>query len=121
MAECNCELLKSIEAAYSSSDLVISGRVTEVKSCPVKKGYSKVLVQTFRKLKGGDELFGDTVTIYTPEEDAKCGYGFAPSNEYLIYATGSPAFFKTTKCSRTTFLETSLKEVSTLSKLSGQE
>jgi hypothetical protein len=103
---CECPVKPALETALAQSSVVFLGRVEEQGSTPYKKDYTEIKFLVLRKFKGFDELPPlPTLVLYTPSESTNCGYKFQNGFEYVVYATGNPAFLQTNSCSRTEVLE----------------
>lgn len=105
-AECTCQSKPALKSAYNKASIVVVGRVLEQRQTPLKPGFTEVKITVLRKFKNtDDDMRRETVVLYTPESDEQCGISFQPGFEYLIFAAGNPAFYKTTACDRTEVLE----------------
>lgn len=116
---CECESKPDLEEAVEKSSLVFVGQVKEIKDNPLRKEQREVRFIVSRKLKGFEEVSTNNVLIYTPSEFEYCGFKFQPGLDYLVFATGSPAHFQTTTCSRTDVLDKVLTDVHKLIRLTG--
>lgn len=117
--ECNKQK-PSIEEAFNEASLIFIGRVKQkYNNPPLRKGFSEITFDVQNGIKGTDELPTLTAIIYTPADDSQCPYEFYIGSDYLVYATGTIAFYKTNSLTRTTNIETALKanEISALRKL----
>lgn len=115
-AACSCLPPEEPVQELRKSDVVFVGNVERVGSDPFKPGLKEISLKLSRSLKGLEDLgVGDNVVIYTSRDSASCGYDFAKNIDYLVYATGSRARLKVSLCSRTSYFDTSRKEVKELS------
>lgn len=105
LADCECPEKPKLEAAYDQATLVFLGRVELQGREPLKPNYKKVKFSVLGKFKWSEEFTDKTVDIYTPKKKEECGIRFQNGFDYLVFASGNPAFVKTTKCSRTEVLE----------------
>ncbi len=62
---------------------------------------------------------GNNVLVYTPLDYEYCGFKFSDGMDYLVFATGNPAHFKTTSCSKTDVLDNVLTDVQKLIRMTG--
>ncbi len=103
---CDCPAQPSFDDALAKSSVVFLGRVEEIGTSGYKKGFVQIKLFAIKKFKGFEELpTNDIVVMYTPAGQEQCGYKFQNGFEYIIYATGNPAFLQTGACSRTEVLE----------------
>ena len=116
---CNCTENDETEAALAKATIVFVGQVKYKKIHPLKKNEYEVKFQVTKKIKGFEEVPGNMVLIYTPIDFEYCGYRFGVGLDYLVYAEGNPAHFKTSSCSRTNILEKSQAEIQKLQKAVG--
>lgn len=116
---CTCETKPDLEEAVQKASLVFVGQVKEIKDNPLRKEQKEVRFIISRKLKGFEEVGTNTVLVYTPSEFEYCGYKFQEGLDYLVFATGSPAHFQTTSCTRTEVLDKVLTDVHKLIRLTG--
>lgn len=119
---CSCAPKPELETALEQASLVFVGRVEDQRPSPFKKGQIEVKFIVFRKFKGFEELpKSEFVLIHTAKDSATCGYNFTNGFEYLVYATGTPANFRTNLCSRTEVLENAQLDQHRLLRLTGQQ
>ena len=116
---CSCPANDEAEAALNKSSIVFVGQVKSKKIQPLKKNEYEVKFQIKTKLKGFEEVPGNTVLIYTPIDYEYCSYKFGVGLDYLVYGEGNPAHFKTSACSRTNIIEKSQAEIQKLQKAVG--
>ena len=114
---CSCGEKQDIRAALADSTMVFVGRVEELKENPLKPGLQEVKLAVLRKFKGFEEVQTRFVYVYTPKEAALCGFKFSGGMDYLVFASGTPAHFKTSICSRTGLLDDSQRDVQLLMRL----
>ena len=125
-AECTCPSPPSLESAYDSSSLVFVGKVEDKHINPLKKGDYEVKFQVTRKLKGFEDLPTSNALVYTARENTPgkigdCAFDFTVNGEYLVFASGTPAYLKTSACTRTAVLEKSLMDVQRIIRLYSAE
>lgn len=108
--ECSCKEVPSVAAAFAASEIVIVGQADQVGVSSLKKDFLEVRLRISRVYKGfdGRPVQPEQVAVYTPIGESKCGYSFLRGMDYLVYATGNPAFYQTTRCNRTTMLESAM-------------
>ncbi|MCB0359381.1 MAG: hypothetical protein KDD44_07085 [Bdellovibrionales bacterium] len=117
-AECQCEQPMSLEDALSESSLVAIGRVSSIKPSAIRTGKLEVRVEILREIKRSNpELATSSATVYTPMSPEECGYPFRLEMDYLLYATGNPAYYKVLRCSKTEMLETARDDLDQLLKM----
>ncbi len=104
---CSCGEKASVEESLKDSSLVFVGRVLDQRETAFKPNHTEVRFTVFKKYKGFEEMpkSAEYVVVYSPREESTCGYKFNNGFEYLVFATGSPAFLKVDLCSRTDVLE----------------
>ena len=125
-AQCTCPAPPSLEKAFDAATLVFVGRVEDKRINPLKKGDYEIKFQVSRKLKGFEDLPTSNVLVYTAKEIAPgkigdCPFNFIVNGEYLVYATGAPAYLKTSSCARTALLDKSLMDVQRIIRLYSSE
>ena len=102
---CECDEV-GLDYAYKNASTIFVGRVDEQKPSALKPDFTEVKFVVFRKFKGFEELPNSQfVHLFTPKEQAACGYNFINGFEYLVFADGTPASLKVDHCSRTKLLE----------------
>ena len=107
----NCRKEKlSISDAFNEATLIFVGRVKQISNSPLRKGFVEVIFDIQTGIKGTDELPTKTAMIYTPVEASQCNYNFFKGSDYLVYATGTLAFYKTDSLTRTNNIEIAAKE-----------
>ncbi|MCB0324712.1 MAG: hypothetical protein KDD69_14115 [Bdellovibrionales bacterium] len=110
-----------MEEALKDATLVFVGRVEDQKESAFKKDQMEVKFTVFKRFKGFEEVpNNEYVLIHTPKDSAGCGYNFTNGFEYLVFATGTPAHFRTNLCSRTEVLENAQLDQHRLLRLTGQ-
>lgn len=120
LADCTCSAPATPKEAYGNATAVFVGRVERVAKSPLRPGFNEARFALLRRFKGLEEISANFVMIYTTLDTGNCGYTFIPGQDYIVYAAGSPAAFKTDTCSRTGILDNYLDDVETLSKLAGK-
>ena len=116
---CSCDDKEDLAGSLEKAAIVFVGQVKAKGSNPLRKDQSEVRFTVNRKLKGFDEVPGNSVLIYTPVDFEYCGYKFQEGLDYLVFATGTPAHFQTTSCSRTEILDKVLTDVHKLIRMTG--
>ena len=104
---CSCAEKPTLEQTVKDSTLIFVGRVLEQRETAHKPDYTEIRFTVLKKFKGFEEVpkSADYVVIYTPNQESLCGYAFSNGFEYLVFASGKPAFLKVDLCSRTDVLE----------------
>ena len=116
---CTCENKPALDESYQKSSLIFVGQVKAKAIHPLRQDKMEFRFSVTRKIKGFDEVNGNTVLIYTPRDHEYCGFRFQEGQDYLVYADGTPANFNTTACSKTDILDKSLLDVQKLIRMSG--
>lgn len=113
---CSCGPQVELLAARETSSLVFVGHVLKVVPSVLKPGQNEVhlKIEKFFKLEDDGRAKKDMVVIYTPVEESLCGFHFIRERDYLVFATGTPAQYKTDLCTRTKLLEDVLLDVEQL-------
>jgi hypothetical protein len=107
LAECKCGKFKSTDEAFKSSDVVFLGQVVTVTNSNILHPDYKVAKVAIVSPYKGVEILPATeyVTVFTKKDD--CGVNFAALSDYLIFASGDPAFLTTSTCQLTDIQEKS--------------
>ncbi|MBV7270718.1 hypothetical protein [Winogradskyella luteola] len=102
---CSCiqtnePLSKKVEKAFAQSDLIISGKVVEIKivnKARMKSSADPIIYkfEITKTLKGKIEK--EFIEIASETSGASCGYKFELGKSYLVYARKSTHFAKMTK------------------------
>ena len=116
---CNCPPMDETEDAYKSSDLVIVGTVSDLKSSNFKPGYMEMIFDIRKLIKANSVIPTHTVVVYVPND--QCKYDFQFGNDYIVYAKGDLFFYRTDVCARNMLFDTSFDELEKLSKLEAGE
>lgn len=116
---CSCDSKEDLEQALEKASLVFVGQVKEKSENPLRKEQWEVKFSVSRKLKGFEEVPGSTVLVYTPADFEYCGFKFQEGLDYLVFATGTPAHYQTTTCTRTEVLDNVLTDVHKLIRMTG--
>ena len=111
---CNCPPMDDTDAAYNSSDLVMIGTVSDLKSSIFKPGYMEITFDIRKLLKANSNIPTDTVVVYVPND--QCKYDFQFASDYIVYAKGDLFFYYTNVCSRNKLFDFSFDEIERLSK-----
>lgn len=117
---CSCETKSNVEKAFQESSTVFVGRVEQIIESPLRPEMYEVKFVLLTNYKG-DDTEGRFRVVYTPLTEALCGYAFTPGQEYVVYATGNPAYYKTNSCTRTAILDLTRDDLGKLSDLSKKE
>ncbi len=117
---CTCPTKPSLEDALDKSSLVFVGQVKDLSVSPLKPDHTQIKFSVNRKLKGFDEVAGNSVLVYSPKTLESCGIAFTEGMDYLVFASGNPAFFQTTSCSLTDVLDRVLVDVHRLIRMTAQ-
>ncbi len=117
-ASCSCGPAQEIDQAYTDAQTVFIGRVEHILKSPLRQGLNEIKFLLMKGFKGTEEAMNRTLVVYTPIESDECGYAFIPGQEYLVYASGTPANFRVVSCSRTKVYDTAKEEVTKLVVLS---
>ena len=118
-SDCSCKKRPDFKAALKNSALVAVAMVKEKGHNPFRPEHDEVLLKTLRTYKGADELNGDELFVYTPRGKDSCAFDFVKGADYLIFANGSPAFFKVDSCSRTKIVEHAKADLDELEEIKG--
>jgi hypothetical protein len=128
---CTCAGAPPIEKAYSDATYIFVGRIDRMMESPITKGQREVKVAVQQWFKGKDLLDEeegqdrslkrrkDFVIVYTPMKEEECGFNFYQEQDYIIFATGTPARLKTDICTGTVLLDNALPQIKKLGELSG--
>ncbi len=103
---CSCLKKAELEDAYKQSSAVFVGRVEVQEDSVLRPDYTQLRMVVLRKFKWLEEFASNqSVLVYTPKLEAKCGIKFQNGFDYLVFATGNPAFLRADSCTRTQVLE----------------
>jgi len=111
---CNCPPMDDTDVAYSTSDLVMIGTVSDLKSSIFKPDHMEITFDIRKLIKSNSVIPTDTVVVYIPNNE--CKYDFQFGNDYIVYAKGDLFFFYTDVCSRNKLFDFAFDEVERLSK-----
>ncbi|MCC6219612.1 MAG: hypothetical protein IT291_00040 [Deltaproteobacteria bacterium] len=116
---CSCTEPASIEQAFNEASLVFLGRVKKIRENPLRKGQREVTfaITTLFKDDTETEQKLEQVLIYTPMDEAMCGVNFAIEFDYLVFANGTPAHYKTNLCMNNKAIDIATDDVKELEKL----
>lgn len=102
---CSCikmneSLSKKVEKAFTQADLIISGKVVEIKivnKARMKSSADPIIYrfEIIKTIKGKIEK--EIIEITSETSGASCGYKFELGKSYLVYARKSTHFAKMTK------------------------
>lgn len=104
-AECACPPVPPPLEALKRSSTAFIGSVINLKKSPIKNGFTEVKFSLLKRIKGFEEIPGDTVIVFMPTAAEECSYPFSEGQDYVVFASGNPAGLKTTSCSGTNFLD----------------
>ena len=107
---CKCST-PDTKTAFNNSSLVLIGRIVKTAPSIYKKGYSEINILPTAVFKGSEEVRDKDIIIYTKLSPEECGAQLIPGLDYIIYASGVPAFLTTTSCSRNTLLDSAKDEI----------
>jgi len=114
-AACKCMPPPPPQEAMAGSAAVFEGTVTDVRKPQSGDEPSQMSVEVElrvgRRFKGAE---ADTVTVFTAESSAACGYGFEPGGTYLVYAGETDGQLSTNLCSRTARIEDASADLAAL-------
>lgn len=104
---CSCPPKGVLKAEVDKNDVVFIGQVSEVVNVgALRPGYQMVRFLPMKKYKGKELLVNpEKISVFTPDSPTKCGVKFSRQIDYLVFASGSPAFLKVTSCSLTDIQE----------------
>lgn len=121
---CTCIGKESIEEAYKSADLVISGEIVSIEEIVSKVEYDidwtlyEVVIKTNESFKNG---LNSLIKIFTGTGGGDCGYVFKEGENYIIYANlyviNRENEYMTDDCMRTILVSDSSNEIQELRKL----
>ncbi len=117
---CKCQPKGSVDQEFGKHDVVFLGQVLEVKSAGfLRPGFNLVRFMPMKVYKGKGHLPNpEIITIFTPETENECGTVFNRSIDYIVYASGNPAFLRVDSCSLTDIQENSKAVLIQLEKIS---
>jgi hypothetical protein len=103
---CTCPKKPELEESQLQSSAVFVGRVETQEDSVLRPQFTQVRVVVLRKFKWLEEFAtNQSVLVYTPKDEASCGFKFQNGFDYLIFAKGNPAFLRIDTCSRTQVME----------------
>lgn len=118
LAACSCDKADTLKEAVQNSNIAFTGRVSSVRASPLRKGYIEVDFSVFSQYKNEfSDMPHEKVLIYTSSEKDSCGFPFLLEQDYLVFATGTPAFYQVSKCSRTAVVDVATKDIQKLNSL----
>ena len=118
---CSCAEPAGLDDAFSTATSVFSGRVTSIRKSALRKGQNEIQFSIMKAYKGAildDNL--DQIMIYTPDSEERCQYDFQREQDYLVFASGNPAYLKVEKCGRTGQIESVMADIDALDKKTGK-
>ncbi len=105
---CSCPKKPELEEAYADSAVVFLGQVENQEDSVLRPEFIEVRLAVQRKFKWMSELASSqSIVVYTPSEQGRCGYTFQNGFDYLVFAKGNPAYLRVDSCSRTNVIENS--------------
>ena len=118
---CSCTPTPDTKTVYNNSSVVFVGQVEKVEHSNYRPGYNQITFRSLSVLKGEEEVLQDHLVIYTKSSEQECGYPFYLGLDYVVYATGIPAFYQTDKCTRNILLDKALEELGHLKEIIKQK
>jgi hypothetical protein len=117
--DCKCPKLPTVNDAYNQSPIIFLGQVVSVEQASAIRPNYNVVKLIMTKSYKGTELLPQTdyVVVYTPDKEKDCGVSFSKQSDYLVFASGNPAFLKTTLCNLTEIQESRKAEQMKLDEL----
>lgn len=79
----NISLKKKVEKAYTTSDVIFTGKVISIKDNK-DSSLLEVVFDVTNVVKGITNK--KTISIFTENSSAACGYSFNPGRNYLVYS-----------------------------------
>ena len=113
-AACDCPPMEDTDTAFQNSDLVLIGRVVDLRSSVFKSGYMEITFRIRKLLKTNSNIPGSEVVIYVPSDE--CKFDFMYDSDYIVYAKGDLFFFSTDVCARNMPFDTAFDELERLKK-----
>ncbi len=117
--DCKCPKLPTVTDAFNQSQIVFLGQVVTVEQASaIRPNYNVVKLIMTKPYKGADLLPPtDYVVVFTPDKEKDCGVSFSKQSDYLVFASGNPAFLKTSLCNLTEIQESRKAEQMKLDEL----
>ena len=116
---CNCPASpKTVKESFQHAGVVFVGTIEKFGKSALRPGMNEAVVRVMSRHKGLDELKGNTLYLYTPESQEKCGMNLIVSQDYLFYADGNLARPVVTTCSRTDVLDNALGQLEEIQRAS---
>jgi len=120
-ADCVCSgAVKSLKDSYAESDGVFVASVERFQKSALRPGMFEAQMRIMSRYKGFEEVRGNTIYLYTPEQVSDCGLKLLVGQDYIVYAKGTPARFVSTSCTRTGILDNALDDMEALSRMAGK-
>jgi hypothetical protein len=120
---CKCKPKASLEKEFDNHDAVFLGQVTEFKSAGlIRPGFNIVRFEPTKIYKGKRHLPNlGIITIFTPDIEKDCGLTFTKGSDYVVFASGNPAFLRVDSCSLSNIQEKSKETLIKLETLSKED
>jgi hypothetical protein len=118
--KCVCDEKPPLPKLLERSTLSFVGRVEKTDNNPRRAGFTEVTFVVLNRFKGFDEVRTPKVLIYTPKEES-CSYGFRVGLDYMVFASGTPAFFKVDSCSGSEVLENAYTDVERVKRMTAND
>ncbi len=106
---CSCVMPGTPTEEMEKSDAVFAGEVKSIDSADIFN--QEVVLSVQEAWKGIDD---STVTVFTGESGAGCGFNFVEGDSYLVYAYKSEGKFYATSCGATALLANSTEALQEL-------
>ena len=107
---CSCAAPPGPLEALEQADAVFTGEVTGT-SRQLRNSSVATRIRLIRSYKGGMQ---SSVTIYSADNSAACGFSFEKGKKYLVYAYEGEGELRTSICTRTTTLEMAEQDLAAL-------
>jgi hypothetical protein len=118
-AACKCPQKGGVKAEFDKHDVVFLGQVLNSKAAGlIRPGFTLVTFMPIKIYKGNRLLPNpEVITIFTPDTPGECGLTFSKRIDYVVFASGKPAFLRSDSCTRTDIQENSKAMLIELEKL----
>lgn len=118
--KCVCDDKPALPKLLEKSTISFVGRVEKTDNNPRRSGFTEVTFVVLNRFKGFDEVRTPKVLVYTPKEES-CAYPFRVGLDYMVFASGTPAFFKTDSCSGSEVLESAYTDVERIKRMTAND
>lgn len=100
---CPCAKRGTLESDIAKHDVIFVGQVMDIKPAGLlRPGYNLVRFMPMKTYKGKNLMPNlESVTVFTPDTEKECGISFNKRIDYVVFASGNPAFLKVNNCTRT--------------------